>query len=96
MRTTTVSQLKMSLSAYLRQVKAGEEVVVTEHGRPIARLLPLTAPAAIPEHLRELEAQGLVKRGTKPLPANFWDLPRPADPSGSIRAALIREREEGR
>ena len=40
MRTTTVSQLKMSLSAYLRQVKAGEEVVVTEHGRPIARLLP--------------------------------------------------------
>ena len=96
MRTTTVSQLKMSLSAYLRQVKAGEEVVVTEHGRPIARLLPLTAPAAIPEHLRDLEAQGLVKRGTKPLPANFWDLPRPADPRGSIRAALIREREEGR
>ena len=30
MQTTTVSQLKMSLSAYLRQVKAGEEVVITE------------------------------------------------------------------
>ena len=96
MRTTTVSQLKMSLSSYLRRVKAGEEVMVTEHGRPIARLLPLTAPAAIPEHLRDLEAQGLLKRGTKPLPADFWDLPRPADPRGSIRAALIREREEGR
>ncbi len=51
MRTTTVSQFRMSLSAYLRQVKAGEEVVVTEHGRPIARLVPLTGPAAIPDHL---------------------------------------------
>ena len=39
MKTTTVSQLKMSLSAYLRQVKTGEEVLITEHGRPIARLL---------------------------------------------------------
>ena len=29
MQTTTVSQLKMSLSTYLRQVKAGEEVVIT-------------------------------------------------------------------
>ena len=96
MRTTTVSQLKMSLSAFLRRVKAGEEVVVTEHGRPIARLLPLTGPSALPEHLRELEAQRLLKRGTKPLPADFWDLPRPADPKGSVRAALIREREEGR
>ncbi|MCY4660149.1 MAG: type II toxin-antitoxin system prevent-host-death family antitoxin [Acidobacteria bacterium] len=96
MQTTTVSQLKMSLSAYLRRVKAGEEVVVTEHGRPIARLLPLEGPAAVPEHLKELEAQGLLKRGTKPLPADFWDLPRPADPQGSVRAALIREREEGR
>ena len=34
MQTATVSRLKMSLSAYLRQVKAGEEVVITEHGRP--------------------------------------------------------------
>ena len=96
MRTTTVSQLKMSLSAYLRRVKAGEEVVVTERGRPTARLLPLTGPAAIPEHLNNLEAQGLLKRGTNRLPPDFWDLPRPADPRGSIRAALIREREEGR
>ena len=95
MQTTTVSQLKMSLSAYLRQVKAGEEVVITEHGRPIARLLPLEGPAAVPDHLRDLEAQGLLKRGTKPLPANFWDLPRPADPEGAVRAAVAREREDG-
>ena len=42
MQTATVSQLKVSLSAYLRQVKAGEELVITERGRPIARLQPLS------------------------------------------------------
>ena len=96
MQTTTVSQLKTSLSAYLRQVKAGEEVVITEHGRPIARLLPLASAAAVPEHVKDLEAQGLLKRGHEPLPADFWDLPRPADPQGAVRAALVREREESR
>lgn len=94
MQTATVSRLKMSLSAYLRQVKAGEEVVITEHGRPIARLLPLASVASVPDHVREMEAQGLLKRGRKPLPANFWDLPRPADPDGAVRAAVVREREE--
>ena len=93
MQTATVSQLKMSLSAYLRKVKAGEEVVITERGRPIARLLPLASTAALLEHVRDLEAQGLLKRGQKPLPPDFWDLPRPADPQGTVRAAVERERE---
>ena len=57
MQTTTVSQLKMSLTAYLRHVKAGEEVVITEYGRPIARLLPLSSAASVPEHVRDLEAR---------------------------------------
>ena len=58
MQITTVSQLKMSLSAYLCQVKAGEEVVITEHGRPIARLLPFANPVPFPEYLRDLEGKG--------------------------------------
>ncbi len=96
MRTTTVSQLKVSLSAYLRQVKAGEELLITERGRPIARLLPLANSTPLPEHLRALEEKGLLKRGEKPLPLDFWDLPRPADPQAVVRSAVLREREEGR
>ena len=95
MQTTTVSQLKMSLSAYLRQVKAGEEVVITEHGRPIARLLPLASPEPLPEYLKDLEEKGLLKRGEKSLPKDFWDLPRPSDPQAVVRSAVLREREEG-
>lgn len=94
MQTATVSQVKMSLSAYLRKVKAGEEVVITEHGLPIARLLPLPSAASVPEHVRDMEARGLLKRGRKPLPADFWDMPRPADPQGAVRAAALHERDE--
>ena len=96
MKTTTVSQLKKLLSAYLRQVKTGEEVLITEHGRPIARLLPIANPASLSEHLQDMEKKGLLKRGEKPLPADFWNLPRPADPQGAVRLGVSGERESGR
>ena len=42
----------------------------------------------------EEQAKGLLKRGRKPLTADFWDLPRPADPGAGVRAVVAREREE--
>ncbi len=36
-----VRELKDHLSEYLNRAAAGEEVVVTSHGKPIARLAPL-------------------------------------------------------
>ena len=77
MKTATVSKLKASLSMYLRQVKAGEEVLVTERGRAIARLAPAISAADMPARLREMEKQGLVKLGSETLPRDFWNRPRP-------------------
>jgi prevent-host-death family protein len=96
MKIATVSKLKASLSEYLRQVKAGEEVLVTERGRAIAKLTPAVSSAGLSQHLTEMEKQGLVKIGTGRLPKNFWSLPRPKDPKGLIVKSLLREREEGR
>lgn len=95
MKTTTVSKLKASLSEYLRSVKAGEEVLVTERGRPIAKLIPSASSKSLPDHLVEMEKQGLVKLGSGKLPKRFWNLPRPKDPKGLVVKAVIREREEG-
>ena len=53
------------------------------------------APVPLPEHLRDMEQKGLVKRGKHPLPADFWDLPRPADPQAAVRLTVLREREAG-
>lgn len=95
MTTATVSRLKASLSEYLRRVKAGEEVLVTERGRPIAKLTPTAGAETLPDHLAALEKQGLVKRGTGKLPKDFWNLPRPKNLKGSVVRAVLREREEG-
>jgi len=95
MKTATVSKLKASLSEYLRRVKAGEEVVVTERGRTIARLVPAGRSGTLSEHLVEMERQGLVKLGSGKLPKRFWQLPRPKDPKGLVVSAVLQEREEG-
>ncbi len=95
MQTTTISKLKASLSAYLRQVKAGEEVIITEYGRPVASLLPLSR-TSLPEHLRDMEKTGLVRCRKQALPEDFWDLRRPSDPQATVRSTVVREREEGR
>ena len=95
MKTVTVSKLKASLSEYLRRVKAGEEVLVIERGRPIAKLTPATGVETLPDYLRALEKQGLVKIGSGKLPRNFWRLPRPKDPKGKVFQAVLREREGG-
>lgn len=60
-----VRDLKDRLSEHLRAVKAGEEVVVTEHGRPVARLVRYSQ---LPAWLETMAAQGLVQLpdGTKP------------------------------
>jgi len=95
MKIATVSKLKASLSEYLRSVKAGEEVLVTERGRPIAKLTPAASSARLPDQLIEMEKQGLIKIGSGKLPKGFWDLPRPKDPKGLVVKAVLREREEG-
>jgi len=48
-----VRELKASLSAYLRRVSEGESVVVTDHGRPVARLVPPDVPERLSQLIRE-------------------------------------------
>ena len=38
---TGFRDLKAKLSAYMRRVKTGETIVITEHGKPIGRIIPI-------------------------------------------------------
>jgi len=92
-----VAELKASLSKYLAQVKGGNEILITERGKAVAKLVPLNRNASLfPPHLLELERAGIVRLGTGRLPDDFWKLPRPRDPKGRVLKALLAEREEGR
>ena len=97
MKNASVSKLKATLSACLAWVKAGEEVIVTERGKPIAKIIPLPQSASDPRsYLTSLERAGLARPGAGALPEDFWDLPRPKDAQGAGLQALLEERDTGR
>jgi prevent-host-death family protein len=70
-----IAELKALLSETLARVKGGEEILVTEHGSPIARLVPLSS-ASPAEATQQLARAGLVRLPEKRLDEKFWKMPR--------------------
>ena len=58
----SVRDFKAHLSSYLHQVEAGEEVVITSHERPVAKLVPMKLESSVSfererdQYIAELEA----------------------------------------
>jgi prevent-host-death family protein len=96
MKTAAVSELKARLSEFLGHVKAGSEVLITDRGKPVARLIPISGSSMGKESLSALEKQGLIKIGPGKLPKSFWKMPRAEDHEDLVLKALLEEREEGR
>lgn len=72
MERVGVRELRQNLSVYLRRVRRGETLEVTERGRPVAILQPIAAPD---DAIAALEARGVpVRRGR----GNLAALPAPA------------------
>ncbi|MBM4424039.1 MAG: type II toxin-antitoxin system prevent-host-death family antitoxin [Chloroflexi bacterium] len=63
--TVGVRELKSQLSKYLRQVKAGRTVVITEHGKAVAQLSP--AEQTVEEKLEAMRRAGLIRWNGKKL-----------------------------
>ena len=81
MKAVAVKELKNRLSAYLREVRNGEVVLVTDRGQIVAELRQPSAGAALAAHdqaLERLRAQGLLAPGL------------PQDPRAYRRSPLVR------
>ncbi len=66
----SVTEAKARLSALIDRAVAGEEIVITRHGRPVAKLVAADA-------LREPRKLGLLKGRVRISPD--FDAPLPAD-----------------
>jgi prevent-host-death family protein len=91
-----VSNLRAGLSGYLKRVKAGEEVIITERGKAIARVIPFAQGGPTPAEYEEMVKAGIIRPARKKLPRDFWDRPVVPDPEGLALKALLQEREENR
>src|SRR5919204_1912755 len=99
MRRATITEAKNQLSALIDRVRHGETVVITDRGRPVARLVSaLTGVTEDPEgRLARLERRGGLRRATTrpPRALILRKLPKTGKPSG-VLDALLEERRERR
>ena len=56
--TVSAADANREFSKLLRRVREGQSVTITSHGRPVARLVPVSAESRI----REAAKQALLKR----------------------------------
>ena len=72
MSTVSVREAKTHLSRLLQQVEAGEEVVITRAGEPVARLVGV-GPRLPREPGRLKHAIKIGRDFEAPLPDSFWN-----------------------
>ena len=95
MRTVNIGTLKNQLSAYLQFVRNGEEVIVKDRNKPVARILPFILPLPA-EGDREAEKAYLIATGQMSEPKYkgkmdwdaFWALPMPTVPDEAVKEAI--------
>ena len=83
-------ELKVRLGTYLRRVRQGHRLVVTDRGQPVAELRPIGGAAGTESVLVELEARGVVTRPSRNRLPPF----RPIESRGQLSTALVEDRED--
>jgi len=70
MKTVGSRELKNRLGRYLGMVGRGETIIVTDRGKPVARLVPPEPEPkttySVEDLLKRLEAEGHLRLGTRP------------------------------
>ena len=93
MRSTNIADFRNRLTQYLKEVRAGEEIVVRDRQRPIAKVVPFTVDDDDAEDAA-LVASGLMRKGSGMLPASFWKARRPRVTMHAAVAAVRADRDE--
>lgn len=94
MRAVNIADLKNNLSRYLDEVRQGEEVLIKDRNKPLAKIVPLSLGDDEAEMIR-LAAEGKIRlpeidRGVL---ESFWKLPLPKV-SVDVSLLIREERDE--
>jgi prevent-host-death family protein len=81
--------LKNHLSHYLRRVKAGGTVVITERGKPVGQIIPFQADLS--GRLKKLAEAGVMEWNGQPVPSYK---PKAANRSKRLLSDLVSEDRE--
>jgi prevent-host-death family protein len=93
-RIVNVADLKDRLSAYLRQVREGEEILIKDRTRPVALIVPLSAREDADADIEALVASGQARPPKASLSSTFWALPAPRISLERAASAVSSDRDE--
>lgn len=98
MKTASITEAKNGLSALIDRVKAGESVVITDRGVPVAVLEPAPGRVDLDERMARLERAGILRRGTGKPPIDLMRTPGPPVRGEGLSAVeiILEERRSGR
>ena len=94
MKSVNIAELKNRLSVYLNEVKSGEEILVRDRDKPVARIVPLARSKDEDQELLALASQGKLRLGSGHLEESFWNMPAPRVSTAALRSAVEQERDE--
>lgn len=94
--TASVADLKARLSEFLRRVKSGSEVVITERGVPVARLTGLESAERRATRRDRLVRSGAVRLGKGRVRRLLQAAPAGELAGTTVLQALLDERAESR
>ena len=87
--TVGIRELKARLSSYVRQARSGASVIITDHGEPVARLVPMGR--SLEDRMEDLVDAGLITWSGKNL-ARIAPVAR-AHGKQSVADLLLEDRE---
>jgi prevent-host-death family protein len=94
MKTVNIGDLKANLSAHLKLVRKGEEVLVCDRNTPVARIVPYRS-SDHSEEMQDLIARGIVTPPLKPRPTPFsWPTPPGNIPDDVMQRIWDEDRED--
>jgi prevent-host-death family protein len=76
MKRVGLREANQRFSEIVKLVRGGQEVVVTDRGKPIAVLKPIVSPAGPDGTIHRLEQTGVLRPAAKRTPLPSWT-PRP-------------------
>ena len=86
-----IREARINLSNYLKLVKNGNEVILTEHGRPVGKIVPIEKEMlSLAERIKRLEDSGILEREKK-----SYKIPPPIPVEDSIAKQMLQEDRKG-
>ncbi|MGH7164215.1 MAG: type II toxin-antitoxin system Phd/YefM family antitoxin [Nitrospiraceae bacterium] len=86
-----LQEANQKFSKAVKAVKAGQEVILTERGKPIAVIKPLNGLEKEKTTIRRLEAAGLLRAAVNPRPMPLW---KPRRLKGEPLSKILRDERD--